>query len=104
MAPLESFDLRERRNGCKQVIEPELIRPTRVEQPVKVKKSSNETLSVCAVAAVLIAITIATKPAVIATKEPTAAHVWYYGYVLKISDFHFLKNFDGAIEQILICF
>ena len=79
MPPLESFELRERRAGCKQVIEPELIRPSRLEQPIKVHKSSDEALSVCAVAAVLAAITIATKPAIIATKEPTVAHVWYYG-------------------------
>ena len=32
----------------------------------------------------ILAITIFTKPAVIATKTPTAAHVWYYGLAPKI--------------------
>ena len=81
MAPLDTFELRERRTDLKSVVPAaEPIRPPRRETEIVRQKAGDSKLLMYAAGFAIAAITVLTKPTYIATKEPTAAHVWYYGY------------------------
>jgi hypothetical protein len=82
MAPLDSFELRERRTDLKTVVPAaEPMRPPRREPEIVRVKPGDSKLLMYAAGLAIAAITVLTKPTYIATKEPTAAHVWYYGYI-----------------------
>ena len=85
MAPLETYELRERRNDCKGVAPAaKAARPPGRETSAVRKNGADSKWLMYAAGITILAITIFTKPAVIATKTPTAAHVWYYGLAPKI--------------------
>ena len=81
MAPLDTFELRERRTDLKSVVPSAApIRPPVREAEIVRKNAGDSKLMMYAAGFAMAAITVLTKPTHIATKEPTAAHVWYYGY------------------------
>ncbi len=80
MAPLDTFELRERRTDLKSVVPAvEPIRPPRREPEIVRHNNGDSKFLMYAAGIAIAAITVLTKPTHIATKEPTAAHVWYYG-------------------------